>query len=117
MTAYSWIEQRKSNGAHSTLQMLQSYVLSYVLRNKSLEKKNGMYTYEYEFCSSKKCTWLQYEKPQKIQAPGTTFSNFGDEVWMEGGHGNCCRFATLTGVHQGAHISLAKYWIKGKVRS
>ena len=22
------------------------------------------------------------------------------------GHGNCCRFATLTGVHQGAQISL-----------
>ena len=52
----------------------------------------------------------------KIQAPGTTFSNFGHEVWMEG-HGNCCRFASLTGVHQGAHISLAKYWIDEKVRS
>ena len=23
---------------------------------------------------------------------------------MNGGHGNCCRFATLTGVHQGAHV-------------
>ena len=68
------------------------------------------------FLPSKTYTWLQYEKPQ-IQAPGTTFSSFGDEVWMVGGHGNCCRFATLTGVHQGTHISLAKNWIKGKVRS
>ena len=36
---------------------------------------------------------------------------------MEGGHGNCCRFATLTGVHQGAHICLAKLWFIGKVRT
>ena len=67
------------------------------------------------FYSSKKYTWLQYKKWQ-IQVPGTAFSNFSDEVGMEG-HGNCCRFATLTGVHQGAHICLAKWWIKGKVRS
>ena len=79
----------------------------YELRNKSFLKITG--TYEYEFYSSKKYTWLQHEELH-IQAPGTTFSNFGDEVWMEGGHGNCCRFATLTGVHQGAHISLAKYF-------
>ena len=65
---------------------------------------------------SKKYTWLQYKKRQ-IQAPGTPFSIFGDDVGMEGGHGNCCRFATLTGVHQGAHICLAKYWMNGKVRS
>ena len=26
---------------------------------------------------------------------------------MEGGHGNSCRFATLTGGHQGARICLA----------
>ena len=53
--------------------------------------------------SSKKYTWLQYKK-RRIQAPGTTFSVFGNEVGMKGGHENCCRFATLTGVHQGAHI-------------
>ena len=52
-----------------------------------------------------------------IQAPGTTFSTFSDEVRLEGGHGNCCRFATLTGVHQMPHICLAKLWFKGKVRS
>ena len=60
--------------------------------------------------------YSQYKKRQ-IQAPGATFSNFGDEVEMEGGHGNCCRFATLTGVRQGAHICLAKLWVNGKVRS
>ena len=27
---------------------------------------------------------------------------------MKGGLGNCCRFATLVGVHQGAHICLDK---------
>ena len=73
------------------------------LRNKSLKKKTG--TYECEFYISEKYTWLQYEKRQ-IQAPGTTSSTFGDEVGMEGGHGNCCRFATLTGVHQQAHTYL-----------
>ena len=56
--------------------------------------------------SSKKYTRLQYKKRQ-IQAPGTTFSTFSDGVRLEGGHGNCCRFATLTAVHQGAHICLA----------
>lgn len=39
-----------------------------------------------------------YTKPQ-IQAPGTTFSIFSDEVRLEGGHGNCCSFGTLKGVH------------------
>ena len=48
------------------------------------------------FYSSKKHAWLQYKKPQ-IQAPGT-FSSFSDKVRLEGGHGNCCRFAPLTGV-------------------
>ena len=56
---------------------------------------------------SKKNTWLQYRKRQN-QAPGTAFPFFfGDEVWMED-HANCCRFTTRTGVHQGAHICLAK---------
>ena len=50
----------------------------------------------------------RYEKP-KIQAPGTTFSNFSDEVGPEGGRGKCCRFGTLTGVYQGAHIYRAKF--------
>ena len=42
-----------------------------------------------------KYAWLQYKIPQ-IQAPGTTFSNCGDEVGMERDHRNWCRFATLT---------------------
>ena len=63
--------------------------------------------------SSKKYTWLQYKKRQ-IQVPGTTFSNFSDEVEMEGGHANCGRFATLTGVHQGAHICVANYGLMEK---
>ena len=62
--------------------------------------------------SGKKYTWLQYKKRQ---APGTTFSTFSDEVRLEGEPGKGCRFATLTGVHQGARISLAKLWFKGKV--
>ena len=45
------------------------------------------------------------------------FSNFSDEVRLEAGHENCCRFATVTEVHQGAHICLAKCWINGKVLS
>ena len=56
------------------------------------------------FYGSKNILDLRYEKPQ-IRAPGT-FSNFSDEVGMEGGHGNYSRFAALTGVHQGAHICL-----------
>ena len=54
---------------------------------------------------------------QQIRASGTTFSTFSDDVRLDGGHGNCCRFATITGVHQGAHICLAKLCFKGKVRS
>ena len=81
-------------------------------------KNNTWYVYTSSFPSTavKNFTWLQYKKRQ-IKAPRTTLSDFVDEAGMEGGHGNCCRFATLTGVHQGAHICLAKLWIKGKVRS
>ena len=48
--------------------------------------------YEYELLDNStlstciKYTWLQYKKWQ-IEAPGTTFSIFGDKLWMEG-HGN-----------------------------
>ena len=55
-----------------------------------LKRVPGTSTY---VVSSKKYAWLQYKKRQ-IQAPGTTFSTFSDEVRLEGGHGNCCRFAT-----------------------
>ena len=74
------------------------------------EQESRFLKNEYELSllfSSKKYTSLQYKKPP-IQAPGTTFSTFSDEVPLEGGHGNCCRCVTLTGVHRGAHICLAK---------
>ena len=45
----------------------------------------------------------------KIQATGTTFSNFRDEVRPEGGHEKCSRFGTLTGVHQEAHIRSTRF--------
>ena len=62
----------------------------------------------------KKYARLQYKIPQ-IQAPGTTFSIFGDEVGMEGDHGNCCRFATLTPECVEEHISaLPKFGSKEK---
>ena len=55
-----------------------------------------------------------YSTTNRKFKPGITFSNFSDEVRLEGGHENCCRFATLTGVHQGAHACLAKVRFKGK---
>ena len=58
--------------------------------------------------TAKTNTWLQYKKP-KIQAPGTTFLTFSDKVRYEGGHETCCRFGTLTGLHQGAHIRSDKF--------
>ena len=54
---------------------------------------------------------------RQFQAPGTFFSNFGDEVGIERSDGNFCRFATLSGVHQGAHICLATKWINEELRS
>ena len=119
-------EQRSTFYTADAAELCASYLLnniSYLVQNKI---KSGTYehvrstyehvrsTYEYEFYSSKNI--LGYSTRNENHAPGTTFSNFGVEVWM-GGHGNCCRFATLTGVHQGARISLAKYWVSGKVRS
>ena len=57
-------------------------------------RKPGIWyhTYEYQLLlfsrtAANKLIWLQHKKPQ-IQAPGTTFSVFGDEVRLEGGHGN-----------------------------
>ena len=47
------------------------------------------------FRQQKKSTWLRYKKPN-IQAPGTTFSKFSDEVRPEGEHEKCRRFGTLT---------------------
>ena len=87
--------------------MLQSYGMSFII----IFEKTG--TSSCSFYSSKKYTFLQYKKRQ-THAPGTTFSTFSDEVRLEGGHGNCYRFAILTGVHQEAHICLAKLWVNGK---
>ena len=36
------------------------------------------------------------------------------KVRLERGHGNRCRLATLTEVHQGVHICLVKLWFEGK---
>ena len=45
--------------------------------------------------SSKNMTWPQFMR-EKIQRPGTTFSNFSDGVVVLKGHQNYfCRFATL----------------------
>ena len=57
------------------------------------------------FLQRQKKTCLQYKK---TQAPRTTFSIFIDEGFLGGGHGNCCGFYTLTGMHHGAHIDHAK---------
>lgn len=42
----------------------------------------------------------------------THFQILSDEVRLEKGFESYYRFATLTGVHQGGLIRLAKYWIK-----
>jgi len=55
--------------------------------------------------SPKKNNLQQHKKP-KIQAPGTTFSKFSDDVRPERGQGKCCRFDPLTGLHQGAMSTL-----------
>ena len=79
-----------------------------------LARKN---TYEPLLLLQQQQLFLATVKKGQIQAPGTTFSTLSDEVRLERGHGNCCRFATLTELHQGAHIFLAKLWLKAKVRS
>ena len=42
----------------------------------------------------------------EMLSPWNHIFNFNDEVGMGGGHGNCCCFFTITGVHQGAHMFL-----------
>ena len=42
----------------------------------------------------------------------TTNSSACNHIYFQGGHGNHRRFATLAGVHQGAHICLAKFGSK-----
>ena len=42
----------------------------------------------------------------EMLSPWNHIFNFNDEVGMGGGHGNCCCFSTITGVHQGAHMFL-----------
>ena len=91
-------------------------------------KVNGSGTHMYDmsilFCTRRQKTWPQYQKI-KIKISRSTawnhifcpFSNFSDEVRLEPGHANCCRFANITRVHQGAHIGPAEYWINGKVLS
>ena len=85
--------------AEEQLSTLYTVVAELRMSNQIIKKK------WYEYVRSKKNAWLQHEKPQ-IQASGTTFSIISDEVRLEG-HLSCCRFATPTGLHQGAHNSLA----------
>ena len=109
----SWKEQRKKNGAYST-PLLQSYELpkhykKALLKNEgNLLKASGTIRVRASALSTaaKKYSCLQYKKSQS-QAPGTTFSSFSDEVHLEGGHVNYCRFAKLAGLHQGARVCLA----------
>ena len=46
---------------------------------------------------------------QQTENSSTTFSTFSDKFRPERGHEKCCRYRTLTGVHQGAHIRSAKF--------
>ena len=82
-----WDEKKKQN---KTKDVLTSTFLLLVLQRKTILD-------------------LQCKKI-KIQAPGTTLLTFIDKVRYEGGHEKCCRFGTLTGVHQGAHIRSSKFW-------
>ena len=120
----SWKEQREKNGAHSTL-LLQSYELPKHAKKALLKNEGNLIMASGTIrvrapapsTAARKYPWLQCKQPQ-IQARRTTFFLiFSDEVGLEGGHGSCCRFATLTGVYQGAHICLARKWINAKFRS
>ena len=76
--------------------------------------------YEYEllllllYSSQKHTGWSARNRKFKRLEPHFQF--FSDDVRLEGGHGNRCRFDTLTGVHQGAHTCLTKKSINGKMR-
>ena len=54
-----------------------------------------------------------FKRLEQYFVPGThLFSNFSDKARLEAGDGNCCGFAIVTGVHQGAHnICLARYQV------
>ena len=51
---------------------------------------------------------------RQVQAPGTSFLPCSDEVRPEGGHGNCCYFTTLTGVHEEPLSAVRNYGSTGK---
>ena len=75
-------EQRCTFYTADAAELCMSYVTNHKIVKK---KKRGTDEYvrnKYEFYSSKTYTWLQYNKRQ-IHVPGTTFSNFGDEVWWK----------------------------------
>ena len=79
-------------------------ILFSAIIERELKKPRGRNEYVPPFRSTaENKTWLKYKK-LKIQAPGTTFSTLSDNVRYEGGHDKCCRFGTLAGVHQEAHI-------------
>ena len=48
----------------------------------------------YSAAKEKNLATVQYRREQ-FQRPGTTFSNFSDNVAVLRGHENCCHFATM----------------------
>ena len=61
--------------------------------------------------AEKKKTWIQYKK-RRIQATGTTFSNFGEEVGMKGGHGNSVTSPRKQELTNEPIFTLPKYGLK-----
>ena len=78
----AWIEQRNSNGAHSTV-LLQSYVWA-------IKTQNNWYEYVRAPAPSTAVTnTLGYStRNHKFKRLEPRFSHFGDEVGMEGDLGN-----------------------------
>ena len=67
--------------------------------------------------SSKNDTWRQNKKPQ-IHYPGTTFSNFSDELrHLLRAQKRLSVFHTHGSAPRTLYICLAKYWIEGKINN
>lgn len=108
-------EPRDNNEAFSAL-LLQSSEPPEYLKKTAAKKRKKLLQVRFSFYSSKKytpSTCRQNKKPQ-VQQPGTTFSNFSDELRLQRGHRNCYHLGALTGVHQRIRSCLARYWINGK---
>ena len=89
----------------------------YELRIKSFKKTDTyeyVRVYGYEFYSSKLFLATVLET---ANSSGTTFSNFGDEVWWKEVPATDVASPHSRACTKGPISSLAKYWINGKVRS